>query len=93
MPGYGHHRNDNNYAHCDVKLGAERPFIATIIMEGHGGNNNNTYQHTWTYKAHVSTNGRVVRKSQLLPPAHTSFMKPSQLPGEYTAQLPPLQRI
>ena len=25
--------------------------------------------------------------------AHTSFLKPSQLPGEYTAQLLPLQRI
>ena len=35
----------------------------------------------------------------LLPPAHKahqahkSFLKPSQLPGEYTAQLLPLQRI
>ena len=25
--------------------------------------------------------------------AHKSFLKPSQLPGEYTAQLLPLQRI
>ena len=29
----------------------------------------------------------------LLPQAHKSFLKPSQLPGEYTAQLLPLQRI
>ena len=39
---------------------------------------------TWGYSKRIIT-----------PPhkAHTSFLKPSQLPGEYTAQLLPLQRI
>ena len=30
---------------------------------------------------------------RIITPVHTSFLKSSQLPGEYTAQLLPLQRI
>ena len=48
----------------------------------------------WTYIAHIHQLSGA--QGALLPPAHkahTSFLKPSQLPGEYTAQLLPLQRI
>ena len=47
-----------------------------------------------TYIAHVSTNFWCSRR--IITPAHQAhkaFMKPSQLPGEYTAQLLPLQCI
>ena len=46
-----------------------------------------------TYIAHVSTNFWCSRR--IITPAHQahkSFLKPSQLPGEYAAQLLPLQR-
>ena len=47
------------------------------------------------YIAHVYTK-LVLKTHYIITPAHRvhkSFLKPSQLPGEYTAQLLPFQRI
>ena len=57
---------------------------------------NNNNNNIWTYySARIRPTKWCSRR--IITPAHngghTSFLKPSQLPGEYTAQLLPLQRI
>ena len=49
-----------------------------------------------TYIAHVSTKLVLKAHYYIITPAHQahkSFLKPSQLPGEYTAQLLPFRHI
>ena len=51
---------------------------------------NNNNNNIWTYPPTKWCSRRIITPAHK---AHTSFLKPSQLPGEYTAQLLPLQRI